>query len=145
LVRWSSRTARRTRLILRKDQIEAIAVVTTLQAKTSVDATDNPIGNGVNGRVIGGFVLALGPALLPVVEMDVATAVRVGRVHAQEGMAPADILDVHQEAVGWLLEEGRYFRQIGNRLRRGRLLTGGLATPAQGKNHQDKEPQRITG
>jgi hypothetical protein len=42
---------------------------------------------------------------------------RVGRLYAQEGMAPADFLHVYEESVGRLGEEGRDFRQVGLRLR----------------------------
>jgi hypothetical protein len=103
-----------------------------------------PIGHSVDGRVVGGFVLALGPAVLAVVEVDVATAMRVERVHTQERMASADFLDVHEKAVGRFREEGRDFRQVGVPLRREHLLTGGLATPEQCEGRQGKGPYRMT-
>jgi hypothetical protein len=61
-------------------------------------------------------------------------------VDAQERMAPADILDIHQEAVGRLREKGRDVRQIGTRLRRGCLL---LAASDQTENNQDKDKRTI--
>ena len=43
-----------------------------------VNSTNDSIGHGVDGRVVAGFVLPLGPAVLGVVEMDMGTAVRGG-------------------------------------------------------------------
>ena len=69
--------------------------------------------------------MPVGRRVLAVVEMHMATAMRVGRVYSQKGMAPADFLDVNQEAVGRFREEGRNLRQVGLILR---FLAWGIGT-----------------
>src|SRR5438552_17305750 len=48
-------SVRRTRLVLRKAQVDAVTVIAAI-VEVRVDATDNSIRNGVDGRVVAGFV-----------------------------------------------------------------------------------------